>query len=140
MNNIEKPPAAYSISELANEFDITTRAIRFYDEQGLLSSDRRSGVRIYSPAERIKLKLILRGKRLGFSLGESREIINMYDPSSENSKQLQFLLDRIREKRQQLERKRREVNSMLKDLNTAELNCITALSELAVPTRQKNRK
>lgn len=127
----------FSISELAAEFDITTRAIRFYDESGLLRSSRRGGVRIYSPAERVKLKLILRGKRLGLSLEESRDIINMYDPTSKNSRQLQFLLDKVREKREQLERKRKEIISMLKDLNVAEQNCLDAMSELAPPVSKK---
>lgn len=127
----------HTISELAAEFDITTRAIRFYDERGLIRSGRRGGVRIYTPAERVKLMLILRGKRLGFSLEESRDIINMYDPSSENSKQLQFLLDKLREKRGQLERKRKEISSMLKDLNIAEQNCLEAIAELAPPSRRK---
>ena len=121
----------FTISDLANEFDITTRAIRFYDERGLIQSTRRSGVRIYTQAQRIKLKLILRGKRLGFSLEESRDIINMYDPDSENSRQLQFLLDKVREKREQLERKRAEITSMLRDLNNAELNCLDAIAQLS---------
>lgn len=129
----------YSISELATEFGITTRAIRFYDERGLIQSTRRGGVRIYAPAERVKLKLILRGKRLGFSLEESRDIINMYDHSNENSRQLEFLLEKIREKGQQLERKRQEINSMLKDLATAEANCLEALSAFA-PTSRATKK
>ena len=136
-NSTENPVTEFTISELANEFDITTRAIRFYDERGLIRSRRRSGARIYSAAERVKLKLILRGKRLGFSLDESRDIINMYDHGSENTRQLQFLLDKVREKRQQLERKRLEINSMLKDLNTAEQNCLDAISELATSKRRK---
>lgn len=136
---MDMPVAEFTISELAAEFEITTRAIRFYDERGLLHSARRGGVRIYTPAERVKLKLILRGKRLGFSLEESRDIINMYDPSSENTRQLQFLLEKVREKREQLERKRKEIISMLKDLNIAEQNCLDAIAELAPPARQKKQ-
>ena len=127
----------YSIADLASEFGITTRAIRFYDERGLIQSTRRGGVLFYNPAERVKLKLILRGKRLGFSLDESRDIINLYDHSNENSRQLQFLLGKIREKRQQLERKRSEINSMLKDLNTAEQNCLSELS-LRAPAKSQS--
>ena len=110
----------FSISDLASEFQITTRTIRFYEEKGLLSPDRRGNVRFYNPAERIKLKLILRGKRLGFSLDESRDLIDMYDPETENTTQLHSLLDKIREKRGQLERQKKEINSMLKDLLRAE--------------------
>lgn len=140
MNSAAHPTAEFTISELASEFEITTRAIRFYDERGLIRSSRRGGVRIYSHAERVKLVLILRGKRLGFSLEESRDIINMYDPSSENSRQLQFLLDKVREKREQLERKRKEINSMLKDLNVAEQNCLDAITGLASSIAVKPRR
>ncbi len=136
-----KIPAAdseFTISDLASEFDITTRAIRFYDERGLIQSTRKSGVRIYTPAQRIKLMLILRGKRLGLSLEESRDIINMYNPGSENSRQLQLLLDKIREKRAQLERKRKEITSMLKDLNIAEQNCLDAIALLTKTRSPKN--
>ena len=69
----------YSIADLASEFGITTRAIRFYDERGLIQSTRRGGVRFYNPAERVKLKLILRGKRFGFSLESIRQWLNLYD-------------------------------------------------------------
>jgi len=118
----------FSISDLASEFQITTRTIRFYEEKGLLSPDRRGNVRFYNPAERIKLKLILRGKRLGFSLDESRDLIDMYDPETENTTQLHSLLDKIREKRGQLERQKKEINSMLKDLLRAEKNCLDVIS------------
>ncbi len=71
----------YSISDLSRELDITTRAIRFYEEQGLLSPERRGLERIYSARDKVTLKLILRGKRIGFSLAECRELIELYDPS-----------------------------------------------------------
>ena len=70
----------YTISDLARELDITTRAIRFYEEQGMLSPERRGQERIYSPRDKVSLKLILRGKRIGFSLAECRELIELYDP------------------------------------------------------------
>ena len=85
-------PVTYSISDLARELDITTRAIRFYEEQGLLSPERRGQERIYSPRDKVSLKLILRGKRIGFSLAECRELIELYDPSSGNTKQLNSML------------------------------------------------
>ena len=93
----------YSISDLARELDITTRAIRFYEEQGLLSPERRGQERIYSPRDKVSLKLILRGKRIGFSLAECRELIELYDPSSGNTKQLHSMLAKISERREQLE-------------------------------------
>ena len=78
----------YTISELAQEFDITTRTIRFYEAEGLLHPTRNGQARIDSDQDRVHLKLILRGKRLGFSLSESKELITLYDPSSKNAKQL----------------------------------------------------
>ena len=74
----------YSISDLARELDITTRAIRFYEEQNMLSPERRGQERVYSPRDKVILKLILRGKRIGFSLAECRELIELYDPGHGN--------------------------------------------------------
>ena len=91
----------YRISDLANELDITTRAIRFYEEQGLLSPTRRGQERIYSAKDRVALKLILRGKRIGFSLAECKTLIELYDPQAGNQKQLNIMLGMIAERRQQ---------------------------------------
>ena len=96
-----KERSHYSIRDLADEFDITTRTIRFYEAEGLLSPQREGQTRIYSPQDRVRLKLILRGKRLGLSLAESRELIDMYDPSA-NRPQLESLLSAIDRRRQQL--------------------------------------
>ena len=119
--------SSYSIAELAAEFGITTRAIRFYEEKELLSPRRVGSARVYSAADRVTLKLILRGKRLGFSLAESRDIIALYDPARGNKKQLQSLLDKILEKRAQLEQQRHEIGSLLRDLKAAEKNCREAM-------------
>ena len=75
----EKEQTTYSISELAKEFDITTRSIRFYEDQGLLTPQRQGQTRIYSKRDRVRLKLILRGKRFGFSLEDIRQLLGMYD-------------------------------------------------------------
>ncbi len=82
----------YSISDLARELDVTTRAIRFYEEQGMLVPERRGQERIYRPKDLVALKLILRGKRIGFSLAECKELIDLYDPSSGNRKQLETFM------------------------------------------------
>jgi len=119
----------YSISDLAGEFDITTRSIRFYEEKGLLNPRRKGASRVYTPAERTKLKLILRGKRLGFTLDESRSIIEMYDPLGGNVDQLQSLLAKIREKRQQLEQQLHDIEVMMLDLRDAEDKCLETLGE-----------
>ena len=91
--NTQQMPLEYSISQLSKEFDITTRSIRHYEDIGLLSPARRGQTRIYNPADRTRLKLILRGKRLGISLEDSREIIDMYEPGKNNVEQLQKLID-----------------------------------------------
>ncbi|WP_226665244.1 MerR family transcriptional regulator [Microbulbifer aggregans] len=120
---------SYSISELAQEFGITTRTIRFYEDKGLLSPERRGQTRIYKPEDRVRLKLILRGKRLGFSLDESREIIDMYDPAHGNVDQLNRLLDRIDAKRQQLRQQQRDIEKMLAQLDDATARAQAALKD-----------
>lgn len=117
----------YSISDLAKEFDITTRTIRFYEDKGLISPSRQGQTRIYSGGDRTILKLILRGKRLGFSLEQSREIINMYDPSSNNQDQLTTLLESIRAKREQLQRQLQDIEMMMLDLQESEQRCLEAI-------------
>jgi len=119
----------YSITELANEFDITTRALRFYEEKGLLKPNRDKQTRMYSSADRTRLKLILRGKRLGLSLDESAEIINMYDPRGNNKKQLLELIAKVEEKRKQLQERKKDLNQMLLDLRDVEQRCRDALGE-----------
>ena len=117
----------YGIGELARDFDVTTRTIRFYEEAGLLNPARDGQQRVYTDAERVKLKLILRGKRLGFSLSESRDLIEMYDPESGNTKQLNALLEKIQERREQLAEQMREIQLMQVELEEAEKRCLDAL-------------
>ena len=118
----------YSISDLSRELDITTRAIRFYEEQGLLSPERRGLERIYSARDKVSLKLILRGKRIGFSLAECRELIELYDPSSGNLKQLNSMLGKIAERRSQLEQQMLDIHQMQLELDTAQERCEQALA------------
>lgn len=121
----------YSISDLAQEFDITTRSIRFYEDQGLLSPARRGQTRLYSRQQRTRLKLILRGKRLGFSLNECRELIELWDHTSSGSElQLQLMLTRIAERRAALEQQLKDIAMMQLELDNAEQRCKTALAEL----------
>ncbi|MFV8819792.1 MerR family transcriptional regulator [Haliea sp. E17] len=120
--------ASYTISDLAAEFDITTRTIRFYEEKGLLQPRRQGSVRVYTPADRTKLKLILRGKRLGFSLDESRSIIEMYDPAHGNTDQYNSLLAKIREKRHQLEQQLHDIEVMMLELREAEDKALEAMA------------
>ncbi|HLD67937.1 MAG TPA: MerR family DNA-binding transcriptional regulator [Pseudomonas sp.] len=121
--------ATYSISDLARELDITTRAIRFYEEQGLLAPERRGQERIYGPKDLVTLKLILRGKRIGFSLAECKELIELYDPVHGNRKQLETFMDKIAQRRAQLEQQLLDIQQMQLELDTAEERCLAALSE-----------
>lgn len=117
----------FNIGELAREFGVTTRTIRHYEEVGLLQPMRRGQTRVYSPADRIRLKLILRGKRLGFSLDESRAIVDLYDPAHGNKQQLQALLERIQQQRDKLNNQLTDIQQMLLSLDEAEDNCRKAL-------------
>ena len=119
----------FSIRELASEFGITPRTIRFYEEKGYLSPRRDGTRRIYSSPERTKLRLILRGKRLGLSLDETAELISMYGSAQGNRQQLEKFLLRIAEKRTELERKQRDIEVTLSDLKSVEEQCQLALAE-----------
>lgn len=114
-----KTATEYSISELASEYDITTRTIRYYEDMGLLSPKRRGQHRVYSPGDRVKLKLVLRGKRLGLSLAESREIIELYDPTTGNKAQLQKLLDLINSRKAKLNCQLQDIQMMMAELDAA---------------------
>jgi DNA-binding transcriptional MerR regulator len=121
---------SFSIGDLASEFDVTTRTIRFYEEKGLLKPRREGTRRIYSPADRTRLRLILRGKRLGLSLDESAEIIRLYGSPGNNRKQLEMLIEKIQERRAALQRQQRDLAALLKELADAESKCRDALDGL----------
>ena len=117
----------YSIRELSQEFGVTTRTLRFYEEKGLLSPTRAGQNRIYSAADRARLILILRGKTLGLSLEQSADLISMYDPDSNNKKQLESLIDKIQSRRQQLEIQKKELERMIVDLHDWEQRSRSAM-------------
>ena len=127
----------YSIRDLASEFEVTPRTIRFYEEKGYLSPAREGTRRIYSQPDHTHLRLILRGKRLGLSLDETADLIRMYGSPRNNRKQLERFLLRIGEKRVELERKRRDLEVMLNDLKVVEDNC---QEELARYSQKLNGK
>jgi DNA-binding transcriptional MerR regulator len=120
----------YSISDLASEFSVTNRTIRFYEEKGYLGPKRVGTRRVYSATDRTRLRLILRGKRLGLSLDETGELIRMYGSPGNNRKQLQKFVVLIGEKRADLERKRRDLEMLLSDLNDVEDKCLEALKDI----------
>jgi DNA-binding transcriptional MerR regulator len=124
------PQQTFSISDLASDFDVSTRTIRFYEEKGLINPERRGQTRIYSAADRIKLKLIIRGKRMGLSLEDSKDIIEMYQPEHDNSPQLIKLINKIRERQVLLKEQLRDIDAMLGELDDAEERCVQALAEM----------
>ncbi|TQV77505.1 MerR family DNA-binding transcriptional regulator [Aliikangiella marina] len=110
----------YSISDLAREFEITPRSIRHYEDQKLITPKRNGSQRIYSKGDRVRLQLILRGKRIGFSLSEIREIIDMYDPTAGDEKQTEHLLRKIAERRVALHQQQQDIETMLTELDQLE--------------------
>ena len=107
----------YTISELAKEFGITTRTIRYYEDQRLLSPAREGVNRVFSNRDRVRLKLALRGKRLGFSLSEIRELFDLYDVSRDEQRQLEEFLGRLERRREILEQQREDIEVMLNEIN-----------------------
>ena len=122
---------AYSISDLAQEFNLTTRAIRFYEDEGLLQPGRSGRRRVYSARDRVRLKLILRGKRLGFSLSDVRAIIEMYDLDAGETGQLRYFLNQIQERREALKQQRSDIDLTLSELDEIESQCQGRLASLA---------
>lgn len=121
----------YSISELASEFDLTTRSIRFYEDQELLHPSRRGQTRIYSSKDRVRLKLTIRGKRLGLSLAEIRELFELWDETRSGSKkQLHLMLSKIGERRAALDQQMKDITMVQLELESAEIRCRQALEEL----------
>ena len=123
-------PASFGIGELAREFGVTTRAIRFYEDEGMIAPRREGRRRVFGPRERTRLKLILRGRRLGFSLAEVREIIDLYDAPAGEAGQLERLLEKIAARRAELEAKRRDLEASLTDLDGVARNCRKRLKQL----------
>ncbi len=120
----------YGIAELAREFAVTPRTLRFYEAEGLLAPLRDGQRRIYRPRDRTRLRLILRGRRLGFALADVREIVDLYDAPSGEAGQLAYLLDEIAARQAELEAKRRDIDASLDDLDGVAANCRARLAEL----------
>ena len=121
----------HTISELAKEFEITTRTIRFYEDEGLLRPKRNGRQRIYSKRDYVRLKLILRSKRLGLSLREISDIIELYDSDQGELGQLDSFLQSIRERRTTLKQKRADIDATLSELQRIERRCRTRLKSLS---------
>jgi len=110
----------YTITELAHEFDITPRAIRFYEDMGLLAPARAGRTRVYTQRDRTRLKLTLRGKRLGLALQEVKQLVDMYDSPADTTPQLQAFLAVLAEHRRLLERQREDIDATLQEITQHE--------------------
>lgn len=124
----------YSISDLSKEFDVTTRAIRFYEDAGLLSPLRQGRNRYYTIRDRTRLKLVLRGKRLGFSLNEIGEMFRLYDAEPGEVAQLNHILDKINEKMHLLERQLEDVQIVMQELQEFRQQCRERLEQMIADT------
>ncbi len=122
----------YTITELTREFDISTRTIRFYEDEGLIAPIRRGRTRLFRHSDRHLLKMILRGKRLGFSIAEIREIMGMYRTPPGEAGQLRTIIRKVSDRRAELEQKRRDIEDLLSELDQAEEACLTRMAELGV--------
>ncbi len=130
MSQTETSNRTYSIGELAGEFGITSRTLRLYEEQGLLDPKREGTRRIYSERNRVRLRLILRGKRLGWSLSEIRESFDLYDSDHGEEAQLELMLEKLARRRETLEEQRRDIDNALQDLERIAADASEALHGL----------
>ena len=119
----------FSVGELAREADVTPRAIRFYEDKGLLSPRRAGTARVFTHRELARLRLILRGKRLGFSLADIKEYLDLYDADTSQVSQLRLLLAKVRGRVADLERQRRDLDAALDELHHIETQALAALEE-----------
>lgn len=122
--------STWTISEVAEEFGITHRTVRYYEDLGLISPERQGTTRLYHSRDRIRLRLVLRGKRLGFPLEEIRTIVDMYDEQPGEAGQLQYLLDRIDGRRGELCERKRDVETAIRELDELERRCHDDLGRL----------
>ncbi|WP_241049489.1 MerR family transcriptional regulator [Achromobacter xylosoxidans] len=122
-------PSTWTISELAREFDVTPRTIRFYEDQGIVSPAREGRNRIFGPRDRTRLKLALRGKRLGLQLSEILTLIDMYDGPGDTEVQLRQYLAVLAQHRATLEQQRRDIEDTLQEIAVQERQCRDLLAQ-----------
>ena len=119
----------YSISDLAREFGVTTRTIRFYEEKGLVAPLRQGQKRLFSGTDRVRIKLILRGRRIGMTLQECVDFIDMYDPEHNNAEQLQALIEDVKGRRERLLQQKKDIDDMLAGLDEVQDLCEASLAD-----------
>ncbi|MBA4710689.1 MULTISPECIES: MerR family transcriptional regulator [Aquitalea] len=120
----------FTISDLARDFDVTLRTIRFYEEQGLIEPKRDGRQRVFTRRDRARLRLILRGKRIGLSLSEIREIIDLYDLARDEASQSLKLLHLLVARREQLEEQRRDIDVVLAEIDALEQHCRGVIDQM----------
>ena len=128
--------ATYKIAELAREFGVTTRTIRHYEDEGLLSPGRNGTTRVFSARDRVRLKLALRGKRLGFSLQEIKELFDLYDLARDERQQLEAFLDKLEHRKALLEQQREDIEVLLKEVEFFAVQCKRALAQHGGPAKR----
>jgi DNA-binding transcriptional MerR regulator len=126
----------WTITELADEFGVTLRTLRFYEEHGLITPERRGTQRIFHAGDRVRLELVLRGKRLGFPLEEIKKIVGMYDSEPGEAGQLAYLLDQVAVRRTELEQRRADIERTLVELDDLERRCRDDLARLGSPAAE----
>jgi DNA-binding transcriptional MerR regulator len=132
----ERGDKSYTISDLAQEFALTTRAIRFYEDEGLIEPRRRGQARVYGERERTRIKLILRGKRLGLALSEIRELFDLYAATRNERPQLAKFLQILADRRAMLNQQREDIDAVLAEIAIVERDCRRRLREEgAAPAR-----
>jgi DNA-binding transcriptional MerR regulator len=127
----------FTIAELADEFDVTPRAIRFYEDVGLLEPSRAGRNRVYSQRDRTRLKLTLRGKRLGLALSEILQLVRMYDSEADTAPQLNAFLEVLQAHRAQLEQQLEDIRVMLGEIGQHEQRCKRLLANLVKPAARQ---
>ena len=120
----------WTIGEIAEEFGVTHRTVRYYEDQGLIAPERRGTQRIFHPRDRVRLALVLRGRRIGFDLEKIRRIVDMYDETPGEAGQLRYLLQEIATRRRELEQRRADIDQTLQELDEVEARCRADLRAL----------
>jgi DNA-binding transcriptional MerR regulator len=124
------PSQTFSIGELSKHFNITPRSIRFYEEQSLIKPERKGQTRVYYVKDKVRLKLILRGKRLGFSLAEISKLFELYDINPNSQAQLETMLALTQTKRAVLKQKFNDIQMVLNELDDVESRCQEELNDI----------
>ena len=139
---LPNPPvheSTYTISELAREFALTTRAIRFYADEGLIAPARQGRARVYGERERVRLKLVLRGKRLGLALAEIAELLDLYEIARNERAQLAKFLDLLADRRGRLLQQKEDIDAVLAEIDGVERECRRRLKDEGAAARAGGR-